>query len=164
MASFIGTFTNRMDRKGRVSVPARFRAALAAQSAAQSAAGAFNGVVVSPNTGLGAIDACDHGRIEDTISRVDARDGLTPEQQQAIELVLSRSEEIPFDGEGRIILPENLIALAGIGDKAVFVGIGRVFQIWSPERREAWQADAAQGPHGQIGLKDLWSFGAGGAA
>jgi len=160
MASFIGTFTNRVDRKGRVSVPARFRTALAARSAA----GAFNGIVVSPNTGLGAIDACDHERIEDTISRLDSREGLSPEQQQAIELVLSRSEEIPFDGEGRIILPESLTELANISDKAVFVGIGRVFQIWSPDRREAWEAGAAQGPHGQIGLKDLWSLGAGGAA
>ena len=168
MASFIGTFTNRVDRKGRVSVPARFRTALAARSAAQSAAqsaeGAFNGVVVSPNTGLGAIDACDRERIEDTIGRLDSREGLSPEQQQAIELVLSRSEEIPFDGEGRIILPESLISMAEIGNKAVFVGIGRVFQIWSPDRRDAWQADAAMGPHGQIGLKDLWSLGAGGAA
>ncbi len=141
-------------------MPARFRAALAATPAA----GAFNGVVVSPNGGLGAIDACDSQRIEDTIERLDTRDGLTPEEQQAIELVLSDSEELPFDGEGRIILPERLIALSGIGDKAVFVGIGRVFQIWSPERRQAWQAEAAQGPHGQIGLKDLWSLGAGGAA
>ncbi|MDE0705648.1 MAG: division/cell wall cluster transcriptional repressor MraZ [Rhodospirillaceae bacterium] len=160
MASFIGTFTNRIDRKGRVSVPARFRAALAAPPAA----GAFNGVVVAPNGGLGAIDACDRQRIEDTIDRLDARDGLTAEEQEAIELVLSDSEELPFDGEGRIILPERLIALAGIEDKAVFVGIGRVFQVWSPERREAWKSEASEGPLGRIGLKDLWSLGAGGGA
>ena len=159
MASFIGTFTNRIDRKGRVSVPARFRAALAAPPAA----GAFNGIVVSPNGGLGAIDACDRQRIEDTIERLDARDGLTPEERQAAELVLSVSEELPFDGEGRIILPERLIVLAGIGDRAVFVGIGRVFQIWSPERRGAWQSGASEGPLGRIGLKDLWSLGSGGA-
>ncbi len=159
MASFIGTFTNRMDRKGRVSVPARFRAALAVQADA----GAFNGVVVSPNEALGAIDACDRQRIEDTVARLDARDGLTTEQRQAIELVLSRSEEIPFDGQGRIVLPDRLIALAGIGEKAVFVGIGRTFQVWSPERRDAWQSAAGQGPHGRIGLPDLWSLGAGNA-
>ena len=159
MASFIGTFTNRIDRKGRVSVPARFRAALAAPPAA----GAFNGVVVAPNSGLGAIDACDRQRIEDTIDRLDALDGLTPEEQQAIELVLSESEELPFDGEGRIILPEHFVSLAGIGDRAVFVGIGRVFQIWSPERRTEWQSRASEGPLGKIGLKDLWSLGAGGA-
>jgi len=160
MASFIGTFTNRMDKKGRVSVPARFRTALAARA---SDAG-FNGIVVSPNAGLGAIDACDHQRIEDTVNRLDARDGLTPEQQQAIELVLSRSEELPFDREGRIILPENLISLAEIQDQAVFVGIGRTFQIWSPDKRDAWQDIATQGTHGQIGLKDLWSLGSGGAS
>ncbi len=160
MASFIGTFTNRIDRKGRVSVPARFRAALSAQSGS----GAFNGVVVFPNEGIGAIDACDHRRIEDTIDRLDARDGLSPEEQQAIERILSESEELPFDGEGRIILPEALVAVAGVEDKAVFVGVGRTFQIWAPERREAWRADAGKGPLGRIGLKDLWSLGAGGGA
>ncbi len=160
MASFIGTFTNKMDKKGRVSVPARFRAALATRSSDS----AFNGVVVSPNIGLGAVDACDHQRIEDTVGRLDARGGLTPEQQQAIELVLSRSEELPFDREGRIILPESLIDLAEIGDQAVFVGIGSTFQLWSPERREAWLESATPSKHGQIGLKDLWSFGAGDAA
>ena len=96
MASFIGTFTNRIDKKGRISVPARFRTALAAQSAA----GAFNGVVVSPNAALGAIDACDHQRIEDTISRLDQRDSLTAEQQAAI-LVVSHDEKI-FDRFERI--------------------------------------------------------------
>ncbi len=160
MASFIGTFTNRIDRKGRVSVPARFRATLSAQSGA----GAFNGIVVFPNEGLGAIDACDYRRIEDTIDRLDAREGLTPDEQQAIERILSESEELPFDGEGRIILPEEFTGVAAIEDKAVFVGVGRTFQIWSPERRESWRADAAKGPLGQIGLKDLWSLGAGGAA
>lgn len=156
MASFIGTFTNRIDKKGRVSVPARFRAAIAA--------GAFSSVVVAPNEEMGAIDACDWQRIEDTIARLDNRKDLTPEQIEAIERLLPETEELPFDGEGRIILPEHLIKLAKIDDKAMFVGIGRVFQIWSPEKRTEWQDRASDGPLGKIGLKDLWSLGAGGAA
>lgn len=172
MASFIGTFTNKIDKKGRISVPARFRAALAAQTPGEAGAnGHTNGgnsgggsaggvVVVSPNAALGAIEACDYQRIEDTISRLDERDGLTPEERQDVEFVLSRSEELSVDREGRIILPDALISLAGIGDKATFVGIGRTFQVWSPERREAWQAQTAKAPEQQVGLKDLWSLGA----
>jgi len=165
MASFIGTFTNKIDKKGRISVPARFRASLAAQIPGDSGAnGNANGsagvVVVSPNAALGAIEACDYQRIEDTISRLDERDGLTAEERQDVEFVLSRSEELSVDREGRIILPEALISLADIGDKATFVGIGRTFQIWSPERRDAWQAQAAKTPEQLVGLKDLWSLGA----
>jgi len=158
MASFIGTFTNKVDKKGRISVPARFRASLAAQSSED--AGAAGVVVVSPNAALGAIEACDYQRIEDTISRLDERDGLTPEERQDVEIVLSQSEELSVDREGRIILPEALISVAEISDKAMFVGIGRTFQIWSPERRDAWQAETAKAPDQQIGLKDLWSLGA----
>ena len=169
MASFIGTFTNKIDKKRRISVPARFRASLAAQSPGEAgvnssangnAGGAAGGVVVSPNAALGAIEACDYQRIEDTISRLDERDGLTPEERQDVEFVLSRSEELSVDREGRIILPDALISLADISDKATFVGIGRTFQIWSPERRDAWQAQTAKTPEQQVGLKDLWSLGA----
>lgn len=161
MASFIGTFTNKVDKKGRISVPARFRATLAAQSAAagQPDTDGSKSVVVSPNAGLGAIDACDYRRIEETIARLDERDGLSAEDQQAVELVLSRSEVLPFDGEGRIILPASLLELAGIDGRAMFVGIGRTFQIWSPDRRDAWQAQAGKVGAGRVGLKDLWSLG-----
>jgi MraZ protein len=49
--------------------------------------------------------------------------------------------ELPFDREGRISLPENLAKHAGIGERAVFVGRGNRFQIWSPEAHERHHAE-----------------------
>jgi MraZ protein len=40
------------------------------------------------------------------------------------------------DPEGRVILPEPLIAHAGIADVALFAGLGNHFEIWSPEAFE----------------------------
>ena len=55
--------------------------------------------------------------------------------------VFGDSVQLPFDGEGRIILPADLMKFAAINDNACFVGLGRKFQIWNPKefekRREA---------------------------
>ena len=42
------------------------------------------------------------------------------------------AEKLPFDKEGRIILPKNLIDHSGIKNQALFVGLGPTFQIWEP--------------------------------
>jgi len=47
---------------------------------------------------------------------------------------MSLANELPFDGEGRIILPARLAEQAGITDCATFVGRGTRFQIWAPDR------------------------------
>lgn len=152
MASFIGTYTNRVDRKGRVSVPARFRASIGTQP--------FNGLVVSPNYDQKAVDACDHQRIEEVIARLDQPGAYSAEQRRSAELILSRSEEITVDSEGRIILPPPMMELSGIGEQALFVGIGRTFQIWNPERRAEWEAQSLQGAEGtSLSLKDLYTLG-----
>ncbi len=59
----------------------------------------------------------------------------------AVETVMALSRELPFDGEGRIILPEELARHAGITEQAVFVGRGARFQIWAPENHEPRQAE-----------------------
>jgi MraZ protein len=152
MASFIGTYTNRVDRKGRVSVPARFRAAIAGQP--------FNGIVVSPNFDQRAVDACDHQRIEEVIARLDTPGAYSADQRDAAELILSRSEEIAFDSEGRIIVPPAMMELSSIEGEALFVGIGRTFQIWNPARRAEWETRSLQGADGtSLSLKDLYTLG-----
>jgi MraZ protein len=46
---------------------------------------------------------------------------------------MAMAHELPFDGEGRIVLPAKLAETAQISDRATFVGRGPRFQIWSPE-------------------------------
>lgn len=152
MASFIGTYMNKVDRKGRVSVPARFRSSIGSQP--------FNGIVISPNYDQKAVDACDHPRIEEVIARLDQPGAYTAEQRRAAEIILSRSEEITVDSEGRISLPPAMMELSGITEQALFVGIGRTFQIWNPERRVEWEAQSLLGADAaSLSLKDLYTLG-----
>lgn len=132
MALFLSTFVNKVDRKGRVSVPASFRAALAGQS--------FLGIVAYPSFKLPCVEGSGIDRMEELSGRVDAM-GQFSESSDNASVVFSDSQQLPFDGEGRIMLPEVLAEHAGITEHAAFVGQGRGFQIWEPERFKAHQAE-----------------------
>jgi DNA-binding transcriptional regulator/RsmH inhibitor MraZ len=58
--------------------------------------------------------------------------------------IYGTSETLKVDGEGRVILSENLKIHAGIGDTVAFVGLGHKFQIWEPERFRAQLAEATE--------------------
>ena len=147
MATFVGTYLNKVDSKGRVSVPSRFRDAVAGQT--------YRGVVVAPSADPGAIDACDYDRITEVAAALDDPELYTPEQRMQAENILARSVELPFDDGGRILLPQELLKQAGIQGQALFVGIGPTFQIWNPERRAEHDARAAAGPAAGASLRLL---------
>jgi MraZ protein len=129
---FFSTFLNKVDRKGRVSVPATFRAALEGSS--------FPGVILFRSFRLPALDGSGIDRMEELSTRIDALDEFS-EDREALASIFADAQQLPFDGEGRIILPEPLSAHAGITETAAFVGLGRTFQIWEPQSFEKHQQD-----------------------
>ncbi len=124
---FLSTYVNKVDRKGRVSVPATFRAFLASRQLA--------GIVVIPSFKYPALDAGGRDRIEEMIARIDRLDQYS-EEQEVLASLLADAHELAFDPEGRIALPQRLAEHAGITESAAFVGLGTTFQIWEPARFE----------------------------
>lgn len=125
MALFVSTFVNKVDRKGRVSVPASFRAALASQMP--------QGIVVFPSFTATAIEGCGSDFLEQlAASTTAAFDLFSPEQDDINTLIFSSSHQLVWDPEGRVMLPEEILAHANITEQAAFVGKGRTFQIWEP--------------------------------
>ena len=59
-----------------------------------------------------------------------------------IDTIMAMAHELPFDGEGRILLPPTLAKTVGIKDRAAFVGRGTRFQIWAPDMFEEHQRKA----------------------
>ncbi len=133
MATFVGSYENKVDAKGRVSVPSRFRDEIRAQ--------AYQGIVASLSADPGAIDACDYLRLTEVSAALDDPDLYTPEDRLLAERVIARSALLPFDENGRVLLPQTLIAHAGIEGLALFAGIGPTFQIWNPAQRAAFEAE-----------------------
>lgn len=132
MALFTSTFVNKVDRKGRVSVPAAFRNALTSQN--------FAGIVAFRSLKSPAVDGGGFDRLEQIAESLDALPEFSDERE-ALASMLADAHEIPFDSEGRIVLPQRLVDYAGIGEQAAFVGVGRSFQIWDPTRYETHQEE-----------------------
>lgn len=134
MAVFIGTFENRVDRKGRVSVPAPFRQVIAQQ--------AFQGIVAFRSYRAAAIEACGMDFIERLNDSVSSLDLFSDAQDDLAATIFADSQQLPFDTEGRISLPPKMAEHAGITERAAFVGKGPIFQIWAPEALESYKEAA----------------------
>ncbi len=125
MALFVGRFVNKIDKKGRVSVPKPFRDAFANQS--------FAGLFAYPLFKSPAIEACDEAFMARLSESLDDLDMFSDEQDDLAAVILENAHSLSFDPEGRIVLPEELLFHAGIATQAVFVGRGARMQIWEPE-------------------------------
>lgn len=139
MALFIDTFVNRIDKKGRISVPATFRAALMSVS---GTAQNFNGIVALPGFRYNALQCAGIDWMQKLVEKMGSVDLFSDAHDDLSITLFSEARQLAFDGEGRIVLPEGLIAHAKLGDDAAFVGRGEIFEIWQPAALEAHRADA----------------------
>lgn len=125
MRFFVGTHINKVDRKGRVSVPAAFRAALSDQ--------AFNGIVTYPHLEQVCLEGGGLDRISAISDALDNNFGLfSAEEESFASAILANTHQLQFDEGGRVLVPRDLLDHVGIEDQAAFVGLGKRFQIWNP--------------------------------
>ena len=134
MERFLSTFANKIDRKGRVSVPADFRAVLSKRGA--------QAVVLYPSIHVEAIEGAGEDYLDQLSKRIESLPPLSAERDDLIDAIMPAIRRLPFDSEGRIMLPDNLIARARLTDTALFVGRFDNFQIWDPETWRKRQAQA----------------------
>ena len=136
MDRFVSHYMLRLDAKGRVSVPAPFRAVLARDG--------FDGLYCYPALDRPALDAGGNA----LLSEIEALMGVLPPYSDAREqfslALYGTSETLKIDGEGRIALTETLKSHAAITDSVLFVGLGHKFQIWEPRRFRAGLAEATE--------------------
>ena len=121
---FISTFENRLDKKGRVSVPATFRSHLSSLG--------YNGVVCYPSFTNSSIEFCPQSRIEKIIETIDNLNPFEENRDVFLSSILANSYQLNFDTEGRVTLAEKLIKHTDVKEKVLFVGQGKTFQMWEP--------------------------------
>ncbi len=139
MTAFRSTYVNKVDRKGRVSVPAPWRAHLAAQGA--QAIVAYTSLTHPALEGFGpdTLDRMNAQLLERSLAGGDFAallGGGADADGEFVETIMGLVRDLPFDGEGRIVLPRSFADHAGITEEAVFVGRGPRFQIWGPAFHE----------------------------
>jgi MraZ protein len=132
---------NKIDKKGRISVPAPFRAVIAGQSKSHQD---FLGIIAYGSFVNNCIEACSMERMENLSAGIDNLDPFSENRDAFATTILGGSVQLAFDGEGRITLPENMLKSAGITLEAIFVGKGKTFEIWHPETFAGYSAKARE--------------------
>lgn len=128
MEEFVSSFTNKIDAKGRVSVPAPFRAVLARENSDE--------IFCHPALEGGTLDAGGPRLVKHIRGLLEELSPYSDEKDQLATALFGESEYLKIDNDGRIVLPERLRLVAGLSNAVTFVGLGDKFQMWEPARFE----------------------------
>ncbi len=131
---FLSTYENKLDKKGRVSVPASFRSYLSNLG--------YNGVICYPSFNNNCIEAWPQDRIEKISNAIDSLSPFEEKKDYFATSILAESINLQFDSEGRILISNKLLKHAKIKNKILFVGQGKTFQIWEPTNYERFKVTA----------------------
>ena len=132
MALFIGTHQNKLDAKGRVSIPAQFRSVLKKMSHAGEGA-AVATVYLRPSHQNACIEGWTEFGFEALSAPVEqGYDLFSQEHEDLVMALFGDACALETDKEGRIVLPGAMIAHAGITEHVTFIGTRNNFQIWEP--------------------------------
>lgn len=127
------TIFNKVDPKGRVSLPSDYRTIVKELS---------SDIVCYRSLSAPCIEGCTEDLLEKLASDMEnSLDFFSQTQDDLTNLIFGDAKRFAFDSTGRILLSEKLLKHAEITDMAVFVGKGRKFQIWNPEN---WAKEEAR--------------------
>ena len=131
---FLSVYENKLDKKGRASVPASFRSHLSSLG--------YNGVVCYSSFNNQSIEAWPQDRIEKISNAIDALNPFEEKKDYFATSILSESINLQFDSEGRISLTPKLLKHAKIKNSILFVGQGKTFQIWESTAFEKFRVQS----------------------
>jgi MraZ protein len=136
MGLFTGTHINKVDRKGRVSVPAQFRASLAQET--------LQGIVLFPSfTHDGVFEGCGFSLLERIAAASASQFDFFSDEMEDIGAVISgESQQLSWDSEGRVVLPESVLQHTNVTEQVAFVGKMHRFQLWHPDAYAAHKTEA----------------------
>jgi MraZ protein len=129
--AFLSTPAGTLDRKGRVCIPANYRQALAAQST--------DGVFVRPHPSRPVLQCFGATLFEEYQQSKPRRNPFAPDHDDELFDIYGATERLAFDENGRVRLPDALIAYAELGENVTFVGLGDKFEIWDSARLNAYR-------------------------
>lgn len=130
---FMDTVINKVDTKGRVSLPSDYRAIVKELNSE---------IVCYRSLSAPCIEGCTEDLLEKLAAEIEnSTDFFSQTQDDLTNLIFGDARRFTFDSTGRILLSDKLLRHAEITDVAVFVGKGRKFQIWNPKN---WAAEEAR--------------------
>ncbi len=125
---FLGLYQHRIDSKGRLTIPSRFREMLSS--------GAY--VTLGFDRNLMVLTPDVFQNISERVNQMSLTD---PVARQLRRLIFATADRVEVDRSGRILIPQFLRETAGLESQVVVVGSGTYFELWSPE---TWSQQASE--------------------
>ncbi|MEI6560748.1 MAG: hypothetical protein WCO68_01530 [Verrucomicrobiota bacterium] len=127
--TFTGSFRHGVDSKNRITIPADWRS------------GEEGVLYVRLHSSGGHVVALSPAALDSTVATIKARPGITPGKQlEMVRQFASGSHRCCVDKQGRMVLPPEFCAKAGLQGEVAVVGVHGHFEIWNTERWTAQQA------------------------
>ncbi len=126
MDLFLSKYFNKIDKKGRVSLPSSFRSVLPKSNR--------NEIILYKSIKSKSLEGCGVGRLEEIAKRINNLDFFSEDYDDFSTSIFSEIVTTNIDKEGRFLIPEDLKNYAGIKKEAAFFGQGHFFQIWEPKK------------------------------
>jgi len=122
---FLGSYVNKIDAKGRLATPARFRRVLDREKG--------GAIYCIPSTEEACLECGGADYIETLMASIALLEPFSKERRSLERTIMSRITEVSLDKEGRVVLPQGLRDHAKLNGEALFAGMGSSFQIWNPQ-------------------------------
>lgn len=141
----IGEYIHTLDNKKRIAVPAKFRKEIGKKAVVTK--GLDGCLVVYPES--------EWEKVAENLSSLPTG---KIDNRNFVRLFLSSASEADIDSLGRILIPDYLKSFAGLGDKAVIVGVYKRFEIWNEAKWEEYktkvegETDSLAEKLGEIGV------------
>ena len=122
---FLSQYFNKIDKKGRVSLPSSFRSIILSEKKSE--------LILFKSLKFSAIDGCNYKRINKIAERIDKLEIFSEDQDDFSTSIFSEVVPTNIDKEGRFLIPDFLKQYSNIVDEVKFIGQGNYFQIWEPK-------------------------------
>ena len=130
----LGTYTPKIDAKGRVALPAKFRSQLG------------QGLVMARGQ-----ERCVYLLPFDEFRRIASQIQRTSVGNKAARVFLSGAVDQEPDKQGRVVVPQMLRDYANLGSDIVVIGVGTRAELWN---KDAWESYLAQKEEGYSDIAD----------
>ena len=122
---FLSTYINKIDPKGRVSLPSSFRTILNTNNT--------DNVIIFKSLTKQCLEGCSVNYLREFDNIINQLDPLSYEKDSFLTTIFGDSVQINFDQDGRIVINKKYLDYANIKDNALFVGKGKTFEIWNSD-------------------------------
>lgn len=133
---FLGTFQLKLDDKGRLSIPVRYREILHHKYQPGPQPTDPDIILSSLGPRISAYPRVEWEWLADSLTEAVALPSLHHDARDLYHMLFGNATECSIDAQGRVLIPPQLRAKASLNGEIIIVGLNRYFDIWN---RVAWE-------------------------